>query len=577
MTPGDMMEHLMLQSRPLPRRWKDSLLALLPPPVAGHERSMRQRLARHTRWPIYLLLTLVVACGAGLSMVMQHTVENIRNAADPLVHWTLHGLGMHDVTELLRQDGLVDVNLQRIARLVHWFNLLALATALFMMYHIRARFRSEDALAHQAAHDPLTGLAHRRSLERRMHQLQGHPHTLVLGSVDRFERVIGAYGHEFADAMIIDIATRLRTIAGAYQGEVFRLDGANFVILYRQQAQSEDVGRALVALQAGMQRPFSCRTHEVFSHLSLGAVEYPRHGSDAVQLLRNADAALQSARQQGGSLLVTYSEALNAEAQRRVDLEAQLVHALERDELELHLQPQQSLADGSLVGFEALVRWRRQGQLVPPGDFIPVAEESGLVIAIGEWVLERACAQIHALRNLTGRDVVVAVNISARHFGHPDFLARMEALLARTGIPPASLELEITEGAVMEHTEAAIELLHALRALGLKLSIDDFGTGYSSLAYLKRFPIDKLKVDRSFVSQLRPHSQDAAIVQAVIGLGHTLGIKVIAEGVETVQQREWLKRLSCDEIQGYFYSRPLAEPQLLGFVIGQMRNEAAAA
>jgi len=274
---------------------------------------------------------------------------------------------------------------------------------------------------------------------------------------------------------------------------------------------------------------------------------------------------------------VTYSEALNAEAQRRVDLEAQLVHALERDELELHLQPQQSLADGSLVGFEALVRWRRQGQLVPPGDFIPVAEESGLVIAIGEWVLERACAQIHALRNLTGRDVVVAVNISARHFGHPDFLARMEALLARTGIPPASLELEITEGAVMEHTEAAIELLHALRALGLKLSIDDFGTGYSSLAYLKRFPIDKLKVDRSFVSQLRPHSQDAAIVQAVIGLGHTLGIKVIAEGVETVQQREWLKRLSCDEIQGYFYSRPLAEPQLLGFVIGQMRNEAAAA
>jgi len=172
--------------------------------------------------------------------------------------------------------------------------------------------------------------------------------------------------------------------------------------------------------------------------------------------------------------------------------------------------------------------------------------------------------------------MVVAVNISARHFGHPDFLARMQALLARTGINPACLELEITEGAVMEHTEAAVQLLHELRALGLKLSIDDFGTGYSSLAYLKRFPIDKLKVDRSFVSQLRPNSQDAAIVQAVIGLGHTLDIKVIAEGVETVQQREWLKRLGCDEIQGYFYSRPLAEPQLLGFVIGQMREEAAA-
>jgi len=571
------MENLMQQTQAMPRRWKDSLRSLASAIAPGaQEVSLRQRLARHSRWPIYLLLTLVVACGASLSMVMQNTVENIRHAADPLVHWTLNGMGMHDVTELLREGGMVDLNLNRIARLVHWFNLLALATALFMMYHIRARFRSEDALAHQAAHDPLTGLAHRRSLEHRLLHLRGRSHTLVLGSVDRFERVIGAYGHEFADAMITDIASRLRSIAGAYHGEVFRLDGANFVILYRHHVDSEDFSRALVALQAGMQRPFSCRAHEVYSNLSLGAAEYPRHGGDAVQLLRNADAALQSARAQGGNMLVAYSEALNAEAVARVELEAQLVHALERNELELHLQPQQSLQDGSLVGFEALVRWRRHGQLVPPGDFIPVAEESGLVIAIGEWVLERACAQIHALRNLSGRDMVVAVNISARHFGHPDFLARMQALLARTGINPASLELEITEGAVMEHTEAAVQLLHELRALGLKLSIDDFGTGYSSLAYLKRFPIDKLKVDRSFVSQLRPNSQDAAIVQAVIGLGHTLDIKVIAEGVETVQQREWLKRLGCDEIQGYFYSRPLAEPQLLGFVISQMREEAAA-
>jgi EAL domain-containing protein (putative c-di-GMP-specific phosphodiesterase class I) len=252
------------------------------------------------------------------------------------------------------------------------------------------------------------------------------------------------------------------------------------------------------------------------------------------------------------------------------------VHALDRDELELHLQPQQRLADGRLVGFEALVRWRRHGELVPPGEFIPIAEESGLVIAIGEWVLERACAQILALRAMAGRDFVVAVNISARQFGHPDFLAKIEALLRRTGINPASLELEITEGAVMERTEAAVALLHKLRALGLKLSIDDFGTGYSSLAYLKRFPIDKLKIDQSFVRQLKPGSQDAAIVQAVIGLGHTLGIDVIAEGVETIEQREWLRRLSCDQIQGYFYSRPLAEPQLYAFVIRQCREMAAA-
>ncbi|WP_245200219.1 bifunctional diguanylate cyclase/phosphodiesterase [Herbaspirillum sp. LeCh32-8] len=542
----------------------------------GQDQRLRHLLARHARWPIYLLLTIVVACGIGLSVFMQQTVENIRNAAQPLVHWELSAQNMRDVAELLREGGMVDVNINRIARLVHWFNLLALTTALFMMYHIWARFRSEDALAHQAAHDPLTGLGHRRSLERSLQDLRGRSHVVVLGSVDRFERVIGAYGHEFADHMMLDIAGRLRTLVAAHDGEVFRLDGANFVILYRHTVQSPAFARALSALQAEMQRPYRGRMHEVFSNLSLGAAEYPRHGEAPATLLRNADAALQSARAQGGGALVAYSEELNAQASRRVDLEAQLMHAVERDELELHFQPQQRLADGELLGFEALVRWRRDDKLVPPGEFIPIAEESGLVIAIGEWVLERACWQILALREVSGRDLVVAVNISARQFRHPDFYRKIEALLERTGIKPSSLELEITEGAVMEQTEVAIALLHRLRALGLKLSIDDFGTGYSSLSYLKRFPIDKLKIDQSFVRQLKPNSHDAAIVQAVIGLGHTLGIDVIAEGVETFEQREWLKRLACDEIQGYFYSRPLAEPQLYGFVIRQLRPAHAA-
>ena len=526
----------------------------------------RQQLGRHMRWPIYLLLTIVVACGIGLSLVMQHTLENIRAAAEPLLRLGLSQQGMQDVAALLREGGMVDVNINRIARLVHWFNLLALLTALFMMYHIWARFRSEDALAHQAAHDPLTGLGHRRSLQRRLQRLDGHDHVVVLGSVDRFERVVGAYGHEFADQMTLDLSARLRSVAAAHQGEVFRLEGANFVMLYRHTVDSIGLAQALQAVQASMAQPFTSPKHEVFSNLSLGAAQYPRHGSDPVALLRNADAALQSARALGGNQWVAYSEELNAQTARRVDLEAQLVHALERDELELHFQPQQRLRDGELIGFEALVRWRRRGELVAPGEFIPVAEESGLVIAIGNWVLQRACEQVTLLRQQTGRGFVVAVNISPRHFGHPDFLGDIQALLARTGIDPACLELEITEGAVMERTEAAIALLRRLRALGLKLSIDDFGTGYSSLAYLKRFAIDKLKIDQSFVRQLKPDSQDAAIVQAIIGLGHTLGIDVIAEGVETIDQREWLRRLDCDEIQGYYYSRPLPQDNVLGFV-----------
>ena len=534
--------------------------------VVGDPRERARQLARQMRWPIYVLLAIVVACGIGLSVVMQHTLENIRAAADPLLHLGLSQQGMQDVTALLREGGMVDVNINRIARLVHWFNLLALLTALFMMYHIWARFRSEDALAHLAAHDPLTGLGHRRSLQQRLQRLNGHDHVVVLGSVDRFERVVGAYGHEFADQMTLDLSARLRAVAAAHQGEVFRLDGANFVMLYRHSVDSPGLAHALQALQASMAQPFASPKHEVFSNLSLGAAQYPRHGTDPVSLLRNADAALQSARALGGNQWVAYSEELNAQSARRVDLEAQIVHALERDELELHFQPQQRLRDGELIGFEALVRWRRRGELVPPGDFIPVAEESGLVIAIGKWVLERACEQIELLQQHTGRSFVVAVNISPRHFGHPDFLGDMQALLARTGIDPACLELEITEGAVMERTEAAIELLRQLRALGLKLSIDDFGTGYSSLAYLKRFAIDKLKIDQSFVRQLKPDSQDAAIVQAIIGLGHTLGIDVIAEGVETIDQREWLRRLDCDEIQGYYYSRPMPQESVLSFV-----------
>jgi diguanylate cyclase len=530
---------------------------------------VNQRLRKKLRLLIYALLLVVIAGGISLSLVMQNTVQNIHDAVAPLLEWEALSPAMSDVKELLREDGLINSSIRRVAHLVHWFNLLALLTALFLMYHIWARFRSEDALAHQAAHDPLTGLGHRRALERKLRSLRGQTHALVLGSIDRFERVIGAYGYEFADQMIVEIAGRLNAVAAEHQGEVFKLDGANFVILYRHSAHTPAFDTARKALQATMSSPFVHRKHEIFASLSLGAVEYPSHCTEPATLLRHADAARQSARSAGGNMLMIYSEALNQESQRRVELEAQLVHAIQRDELELYYQPQQRLHDDALIGFEALVRWRRGDTVISPGDFIPIAEESSLVIAIGDKVLERACLKIRELRELTGEDVVIAVNIAPRQFLHPDFLSKIERLLQTTKIDPTSLELEITEGAVMEQTESAIKLLHHLRALGLKLSIDDFGTGYSSLSYLKRFPINKLKIDQSFVRQLTPHSPDSAIVEAVIGLGHTLGIHVIAEGVETNEQREWLKRLSCDEIQGYFYSRPLPCAHVLQFVKSQ--------
>ena len=462
-----------------------------------------------------------------------------------------------------------------ITGLVHVFDVLALVTCLFMLYHVRARVRVEDELSHQARHDPLTGLAHRRSFETRLATLPAAPHVVVLGTIDRFSRIIGGFGHAFGDRVMIGLAARIRSAAERSGGEVFRLDGANFAILYRMECTDLALGEALSSLRDEVRNPYDCEGHEIYTTLSLGAVSYPQHGANPDVLLRNADAALQAARKAGGDRLEIYSQQLNAEAGERLDMEALLRHAVEREELELHYQPQQALSDGGLIGFEALVRWRRHGKLISPAEFIPLAEESGLIVGIGNWVLEEACRQISVWTAETGQRVSVAVNISPRQFAAPGFLAHLEDLLATTHVDPACLELEITESVMVEDAETAIALLHRLRALGLKLAIDDFGTGYSSLAYLSRFPIHKLKIDQSFVRNMHAVSQQSAIVQATISLGHALGMTVIAEGVESEAQRTMLSAWRCDEIQGYYYSRPLPAASALNFLEGSLQLQAA--
>jgi diguanylate cyclase (GGDEF)-like protein len=462
-----------------------------------------------------------------------------------------------------------------ITGLVHVFDVLALVTCLFMLYHVRARVRVEDELSHQARHDPLTGLAHRRSFEARLASLPALPHVVVLGTIDRFSRIIGGFGHAFGDRVMIGLAGRIRSAAERHGGEVFRLDGANFAILFRTDCSDLAFSEALSVLRDEVRNPYDCEGHEIYTTLSLGAVNYPQHGANPDVLLRNADAALQAARKAGGDRLEVYSQQLNAEAGERLDMEALLRHAVEREELELHYQPQQSLGDGSLIGFEALVRWRRHGKLISPAEFIPLAEESGLIVSIGNWVLEEAVRQISVWQAETGQRVAVAVNISPRQFAAPGFLAHLEDLLATSHVDPSCLELEITESVMMEGAESAIALLHRLRALGLKLAIDDFGTGYSSLAYLSRFPIHKLKIDQSFVRNMHAVSEQSAIVQATISLGHALGMTVIAEGVETEVQRAMLSGWRCDEIQGYYYSRPLPAASALDFLEGSLQLQAA--
>jgi diguanylate cyclase (GGDEF)-like protein len=507
------------------------------------------------------------AAARAVLIQMNHQVKQLRLRVDGL---------QQDVEDEIYANGtMANRAIGWITGLVHVFDVLALLTCVFMLYHVRARVRVEDELSHQARHDPLTGLAHRRSFEARLASLPAVQHVVVLGTIDRFSRIIAGFGHAFGDRIMVGLAARIRDAAERSGGEVFRLDGANFAILYRMECGDAAFGVALSSLRDDVRSPYDCEGHEIFSTLSLGAVNYPLHGANSDLLLRNADAALQAARKSGGDRLVVYSQQLNAEAGSRLDLESLLRHAVEREELELHYQPQQGLADGGLIGFEALVRWRRQGQLISPAEFIPLAEESGLIVAIGSWVLEEACRQISVWQAETGQRVVVAVNISPRQFAAPGFLAHLEDLLAITHVDPSCLELEITESLMVEDAESAIVLLHRLRALGLKLAIDDFGTGYSSLAYLSRFPIHKLKIDQSFVRNMHSVKEQSAIVQATISLGHNLGLTVIAEGVETETQRAMLSNWRCDEIQGYYYSRPLPAASALSFLEGSVQLQAA--
>ena len=524
--------------------------------------TLAQALAtRRLRPAIYALLACVIACGAALSFTLERTAAQVGASSASL---------RADLPEASREN---ERSVQRIMQMVHLFNVLALLTAAFMIWQLRERFRSEDELARQAGHDPLTGLPDRRSLDLALQRLRpGLPATLVLGTIDRFGAVVGGYGHGFGDRMIQSLVARIDTVAQLHGGAPFRLDGANIAVLYRLDRHELALRGAVDALLRSVRTPFCVDGHEIFSSLSLGVAGAPHDGLDGTALLRNADAALRHARHGGGDRALSYSADLNARTAQRLELEAALRRAIERHQLELHYQPQQRLADGRLVGFEALLRWRHDGANVSPAEFIPLAEESGLIVQIGEWVLEQACRQAVLWRTPGAPPLVVAVNVSPRQFAQPGFADMVRRTLRASGAPPAAIELEITEGVMVEGGERAEALLRSLRALGLRLSIDDFGTGHSSLAYLKRFAIHKLKIDQSFVRALGDGpgqdagGADGAIVQAVIGLGHNLGLDVIAEGVETPAQRALLRAWGCDEIQGYHYGRPMDAAAASAFI-----------
>ncbi len=434
------------------------------------------------------------------------------------------------------------------------------------------RRRLEARLRHQATHDTLTGLANRvffhEVLEKAIARARRH-HTLMavlFVDLDAFKDTNDSLGHEYGDHLLREIARRLTS--GLRREDwvarpddlVARQGGDEFTILLQDLASVDDITRVTDRLLGEIARPLSLKETSVHVTASIGITVFPFDDTDSEGLLRNADVAMYKAKEAGGNMYAFYAAAMSAEIKERRTIEEGLRRALEGDQLLLYYQPQIDLRTGAVAGVEALIRWQHPERgLIAPGAFITIAEESGLIVALGEWVLKNACLQSQCwkARGLAG--LRIAVNLSARQFKERDLLATVTRILTETGLDPATdlLELEVTETTLMDDMGKAAATLGALRDMGLKIALDDFGTGYSSLNYLKRFRINTLKIDQTFVRDIARNTEGAAIASVIITLGHSLGLTVVAEGVETREQLEILRAAGCDEIQGYYYSEPL--------------------
>jgi diguanylate cyclase (GGDEF)-like protein len=448
---------------------------------------------------------------------------------------------------------------------------------------ISKRKQAEEKLVHQAYHDPLTGLPNRRMFNEHLLNAireanSGQMIAVALMRIDRIKLILESQGYEASDNLMQALALRLEELLHANRelprhAFLFRFEGATFGILLPNISDGNQLALLAEKLQESMSIPLKANNHELFFTLSIGASVYPVDGHDPEGLIRNAEAAVNRVIASGGNSFQCYTQDMNEMAERWLMMENGLRRAVERNELVLLYQPQINISSRKITGAEALIRWNRDGQgFISPLDFIPIAEESGLIIPIGEWVLRTACHQAQAIHRQGYTDFVMAVNISARQFQHPGFIKLIADVLKETGLPATRLELEITESLAMHDAEQSIATMNELRALGIQLSIDDFGTGYSSLSYLKRFPINKLKVDQSFVRNMTSNANDASIARTVILLGQSLNLTVIAEGVETQEQLALLEQYGCDEVQGYLFSRPIPKESLEQFISRPLAN-----
>jgi diguanylate cyclase (GGDEF)-like protein/PAS domain S-box-containing protein len=446
---------------------------------------------------------------------------------------------------------------------------------------ITERVRAEDDLARMAHYDTLTGLPNRALLQRRLKRAMARADrgetllAVMFLDLDQFKEINDSLGHAVGDAVLKKTALRLENCLRATD-TVARLGGDEFTILLEDVRSVAEISRVAEKLLHAIAEPADVAGHELHFSTSIGVTVYPLHERDADTLLRNADLAMYHAKQEGRNNIQFFSRDMRERTEKRADLLARLRGAIARNELQLHYQPQVDVRSGGIIGVEALLRWNDPERgLVPPMQFIPIAEDTGLIIAIGEWVLREACGQAKRWLDAGLGPLSMAVNLSPRQFRQKNLVQMVAAILAETGLPHECLELEITESTMMHRAEEAAVGLRALHALGVQISLDDFGTGYSSLAYLHRFPVHTLKVDQSFVRDIKSDRDDAAIVSTVITLARQMGLKALAEGVETETQLSFLRTRGCDSFQGYLFCRPQPAADIEALLVHHRREFAA--
>ena len=453
---------------------------------------------------------------------------------------------------------------------------------------ITERRRNEERLRTLALYDPLTGLPNREFFREQFgHSLAhaeriGRSLAVMMLDIDRFKRINETFGHGAGDQLLKEVGARLaQTLRDAdyvtradfvpADQNLARLGGDEFTIMLASLARPEDVAKVARRILEMVACPIMLNGEETVVTASIGIAVYPADGADTDTLLKNADSAMYFAKEQGKNNYQFFSSTMNARSFQKLSLENGLRKALERDELRLHYQPKVDALSGRISGVEALIRWQHPDLgMVAPNDFIPLAEETGLIVPIGEWVLHTACAQLARWHAAGHAGLTVAVNMASPNFAQQDFVETVAAIIRGAGVAPEAVEIEVTESVLMQDMKATIAKLTALKASGVRLSVDDFGTGYSSLAYLKKFPIDTLKIDRSFVRDVIGSREDSAITSAIIALGQSLGLEVVAEGVETEEQAAFLRHKGCHLMQGYLFGRPVPAAEISALLAAEL-------